>query len=354
MIQDSFGIISVSHTRSDSLSAWSFHSVKGGVGKSTLALHVARHLAERNRVALIDMDLTGTSLADVLDLHAPYWEVEGNRLPLEQKPARWAPPLVGLRARGNTSESIACGVPFLNDWFLHPRDVDYKRKDIDVEAMVWKERLPSPSSENLWILPSSAFPDDIARVLPLLYDEPFAAYVEGRLEWLLDALLRAGVTHVVFDTPPTIPGLSRAVLSIALRLPEHQHMSKDERTPAVLAAANVTWTPWLVTTQDVQDLIAVERWLEAIDPSDLERLGVVMNRCEVSQSQVQEKLERWRNGSDVEESAIATTSRRSSLFEMKAWVTIPQLEDMRAFDVLRGPHAAGSSFGRIKALISRT
>lgn len=50
-----------------------FCSVKGGVGKSTLATATAKLLARRpdRRVVLIDADMTGTSLADGLRLRAP-------------------------------------------------------------------------------------------------------------------------------------------------------------------------------------------------------------------------------------------------------------------------------------------
>ena len=49
-----------------------FCSVKGGVGKSTLAVACATRLARQGReVVLIDADLTGSSLADGLTLEAP-------------------------------------------------------------------------------------------------------------------------------------------------------------------------------------------------------------------------------------------------------------------------------------------
>ena len=54
------------------------HSQKGGVGKTLISLYLARRLAEPTtshggelRTVLIDADLTGTSLADVLGLEAP-------------------------------------------------------------------------------------------------------------------------------------------------------------------------------------------------------------------------------------------------------------------------------------------
>ncbi|HSP81445.1 MAG TPA: P-loop NTPase, partial [Myxococcaceae bacterium] len=75
---------------SGSLRCYSFHSVKGGVGKSTLSVLTALGLAQRGGrpVTLIDMDLTGTSLADVLPLEAPAWDSVAleEKLPLLRPP----------------------------------------------------------------------------------------------------------------------------------------------------------------------------------------------------------------------------------------------------------------------------
>lgn len=55
----------------------SVHSQKGGVGKTILALYLARRLAQKGdewpglKTVLIDADLTGTSLAEGIPLVAP-------------------------------------------------------------------------------------------------------------------------------------------------------------------------------------------------------------------------------------------------------------------------------------------
>jgi Mrp family chromosome partitioning ATPase len=52
--------------------AHAFASVKGGVGKSALAIFAAKFLALQNRKPLlVDCDMTGTSFADGLRLCAP-------------------------------------------------------------------------------------------------------------------------------------------------------------------------------------------------------------------------------------------------------------------------------------------
>ena len=69
---------------------YAFCSAKGGVGKSTLALTCARLLGEPKErgCLLIDADLTGTSLADGLDLRAPVvgLAADGQGLDLQAAP----------------------------------------------------------------------------------------------------------------------------------------------------------------------------------------------------------------------------------------------------------------------------
>ena len=325
----------MSSTPPDKLKVWSFHSVKGGVGKSTLALLTARRLAQSSRVALIDMDLTGTSLADVVPLLAPTWSTVGHDLtqddlPLETAPTSWLDPSAGMRVRAAATTGSPRGVPFLNDWFMHQRDVEHARGDVNVQSIMWKAR----DDNNLLVIPSSAFPYDISRVLPLLYDEPFGAFVESRLEWLLDALLAVGVDHVVFDTPPTLPGLSKAVLSLALRLPDHESLAKTGSAPKRLADANTTWHAWIVTTQDTQDLRAVERWLEAVEPDDSARMLVVINRTASKYTEIREHLERVTVGAAADESAGGASVRPSPIFDGRTPVCIGRIENMGLFDVV--------------------
>lgn len=104
------------------------------------------------------------------------------------------------------------------------------------------------------------------------------------MEWLLHWLLaRTDVRTVIFDTPPTIPGLSRAILSMAMRLPDHQDLAEDGGTPLELTKERtpvITWTPCLVASTDLQDMRAAERWLEGHDAKELDRILVLINRSE--------------------------------------------------------------------------
>ena len=96
------------------MNGWSFHSVKGGVGKSTLstrcALALARKRPER-RVYLVDLDLTGTSLADGLPLRAPDFGFPPN------EPLNWRRPRIGSHSvdeSRNRATARAC-------WATPPR-----------------------------------------------------------------------------------------------------------------------------------------------------------------------------------------------------------------------------------------
>src|SRR5437868_4597375 len=85
----------------------SIHSVKGGIGKSTLAVYIAlRQALDRPQAAvyLVDLDLTGTSLGDALPLWAPRWDHQGSQeqplLNLDNAPDGYLP-------RADTIERIA-------------------------------------------------------------------------------------------------------------------------------------------------------------------------------------------------------------------------------------------------------
>lgn len=276
-----------------SLRCVSFHSVKGGVGKSTLSYLVARELAKTERVALIDADLTGTSLADVLDLRPPHWNPVGpaDPLPLHTPPDGWrevGKSVALLDERSALSNGHAQKVPLLNDFLLWTKDRYDPERDVDPRALFWKLPESDALCENLFVIPSSALPNDLGQILPLIYDELHAAYLESRFEWLLHWILeKTSIRTIVFDTPPTIPGVSRSVLSMAIRLPQYRDLAEDGGTPRMLTKQltyPIQWTPCLVATPDTQDLGAANRWLEASgsaeEQEEIDRILVVLNRAD--------------------------------------------------------------------------
>lgn len=270
----------------------SFHSVKGGVGKSTLATVAALQCARskpNQRVYLVDMDLTGTSLADVLPIIAPSWpESALSRALIETPPS-------GFHSLDQTRERIRARnmaasepdwsmadlyVPFLNDYLLHVPSNDGSGNDAAVDSICWRFE---DGMENLRVLPSSAVPGDLRRIVPVIFDEQHGAFLEARLESLLSNLVVAnnGLDFtVVIDVPPTIPGLSRSVMSLGLRLgADHKEpLALRGGVPDALRGVHVSWTLHLVTSPDPQDLLATERWLSLVLPEERARFRVVVNR----------------------------------------------------------------------------
>jgi len=270
----------------------SFHSVKGGVGKSTLAVLAARGLATREThpVVLIDMDLTGTSLADVLALRAPCWDAAPWPDRLARRPDGWddtPDPTRHIVDRLDEHGALtAAAVPCLNDFLLTPRSLSRVAPKLHPAAFLWKL---AGGFEHLYVIPSSALPADVERIVPVVFDEQRSSFLQARLELLIDALLgyfeeegAKGLT-LVFDTPPTIPGLSRSVLSLALRLGFEEKLALVDgaRLPLRVEQAKVRWRAFLTATQDPQDWQALLRWLE--DPAlgterDIAVLRVIFNR----------------------------------------------------------------------------
>lgn len=269
----------------------SFHSVKGGVGKSTLATVSAIQLAHAHpeaRVLLIDMDLTGTSLADVLPLRAPSWKEPADPVRLESEPdadlLSVEASRKGIRRREDCDQDpYLRHVPFLNDYLLYaPPD---GQTDADPRGLFW--RLAS-APENLAVVPSSALPRDLQRILPVIFDEHQSAFLEARLEALIARVLRIDEDEdtqelrdlcVVIDVPPTLPGLSRAVLSVVLRLTAPDHVAAlvdDGQSPPVFKQLGERdGMSFVVASEDFQDLRAAARWLRLADDP---RLRLIVNR----------------------------------------------------------------------------
>lgn len=260
----------------------SVHSVKGGVGKSTVATLAALSLARRSPsvpVFLIDMDLTGTSLADVLPLEAPRW-LDCDVMPDPTTvPTEFWDRATSLDLMEKRDLSGARHVPFLNDFLLYATPDWYAEADMPVEAVAWRI---ADGPSNLKVVPSSALPTDLERTLAVIFDEQHSAYLEGRLERFLNGLCQATQSEieVVFDVPPTIPGLSRAVLSLGLRLgaAQKQPLARDDFIPAPLADREVSARALMLTTLDLQDLRAMHRWMSRVLEPEEALFKVVINR----------------------------------------------------------------------------
>jgi len=243
-------------------------------------------LARKYPTLLVDMDLTGTSLADVFPLRAPRLAERGMKLVLEDRPTAGflslAESRTGMERRAQEQDPVAKHVPFLNDDFLFEQNRFDASRDTCPGALSWQlDTQDETIRNNLRVVPSSALPNDLCRILPIIYDESYAGFLEARLEWFLARTIeQSPVRHVVFDSPPTIPGLSAALLSLSMRLPERIGLTREgwNDTPSALREARTHWVPVLVTTPDLQDLRAADRWLRDLNAKEQARVLVAVNR----------------------------------------------------------------------------
>lgn len=268
------------------LHCYSFHSVKGGVGKSTLSTLLAHTFAAQQAdtpVYLIDMDLTGTSLSDVLPLEAPRWPSETVEL-LHEPSDFWSCEETFARIDRRHEPGLADPrqVPYLNDYLLWA-DTDWSTdRDVLPSALAWRMR---GAPANLRVIPSSAKPKDLQCIMPVIFDEEHAAFLEARIEALLDALVtRHERCVVVFDTPPTVPGLSHSILSLGFRLGGDTKipLADDQYIPPRLRDVVLRWKIAMVVSPDRQDLVAAERWMALIDDTQRELVRLVVNRVPAS------------------------------------------------------------------------
>jgi hypothetical protein len=194
---------------------------------------------------------------------------------------------------GQSKAPEPTGVSFLNDYLLFATPDWSEQQDMPVESVLW--RMEGNLPESLRVIPSSALPVDLERIIPVVFDENHSGFLEGRLEYLLDALVpQEGVHTVVVDTPPTIPGLSRSVLSLALRLSrkEKTPLSEQGGMPSRLKEAPVEWTAFVVGSMDHQDVRAANRWLSLVKDEERERIRFLVNRVPKGEAQqVRKELE---------------------------------------------------------------
>lgn len=276
-----------------------FSSVKGGVGKSTLTVACAKVLQSAGRsCAVIDLDLTGTSLMDGLDLCAPR-EPGGGFYSREET----------LRLRDARRISTLDQPPrpprFVNDLFL-----DLSADGVfDVGSGMWSHA----EDDGARYLPASSLPAHV-----LLAADWFAPVQQD--EWslllvrLLDRLTRElpHLTDVVLDLPSGMHGFAYRALTVV------SHLARGEPLPAghpQLADADRRWTvhPFLVTSPDRNDLFAAVESLAVLSPA-LPGLRVLVNRMR------SEPIERVRarvvdrfGATGIEEALEGLHERESSL-----------------------------------------
>ena len=154
------------------------YSMKGGVGKSTVALLLGHHLAEAEpagrKVAILDFDLTGTSL--------------DRALPDEAKPDA-----------AGTAEGDGRGLDDFLTWY--PDGVEGADEPPPRRVRLATDR------GGLVLFPSEAPVGAMAEVLPFLYRERQTGLFHDRLQELLTRLDKDGVEVAILDNVPGRAGL---------------------------------------------------------------------------------------------------------------------------------------------------
>lgn len=262
-----------------------FCSVKGGVGKSTLAIVSAIYLSRKGRrVVVIDADLTGTSLADGLRLCAPDIPLtpEGSMDLLAPPAQRWLTlaQTESLRdARkslpaqtGETGETLP-PPPFFNDVLLFRGQGT--SNECQMGAVLWRSSVHS----ELQVLPASSIRHDVNVALGWLYQEERLPW-SCRLAWIIQAMVEQmpDLTDIVFDLPPGLFGFAHAILSLLVRVTDPKPMPPDFPSHSnydVVYSIN----PFMVTTPDRSALLAsVEEYIR-LKPQ-IAQLGFLVNRTQ--------------------------------------------------------------------------
>ncbi len=260
-----------------SLHLHAFCSMKGGVGKSTLAVASATRLAQQGRrVILIDADMTGSSLSDGLLLRAPVVAVNSNGFMDLTAPAtgEFLSLEETVRRRDERQRAqkdrVQVPPPYFNDALICPR-IDGRECNLD--ALLWRhDEIPS-----LRVLPASPLRADVAVAVGWLYREEHFVWAT-RLCQLLFSLVeqQTDLSDVVFDLPPGLFGFAQAALTMMALLGGEGPL--PETLPRfVEAGVQIRLNPFLVTTPDRNALVvSVEEYLRLAP--HLPALELLVNR----------------------------------------------------------------------------
>lgn len=260
-----------------------FCSVKGGVGKSTLAVVCGHLLAEAGSTCVvIDADLTGTSLADGLRLRAPILRKrEDGTLDLNAEPEKPGELFTAdetrlLRLeRGNPPDDKPRGIPFFNDILLNINEDDIAHVG-RVKAALWSSGSQKSKRGNLFYLPSSPTRRDVAMALGWLYHADNPLLWLRRVAWIIDGLVNQmpELRDIVVDLPPGLAGFSHEIMLLVSSLASKNAMPSDYPN-----WEEIDWrvNPFLVMSQDSSDLFASLEYFQEFS-SFVAGLKPVVNR----------------------------------------------------------------------------
>ncbi len=240
-----------------------FASVKGGVGKSTLAIACAKLLAGLGRKpVLVDGDMTGTSFADGLNLCAPRCALSA-----DGKLDLLAPPeaehytvsetrSLRVKRRDGSREGMPRPPPYVNDVLNHLDRCFGEQLPFDalrVDAFLWRHE----EDDGVLYLPSSSLRRDVGESLGWI------RVLEGErfdwvrcLSWAFHILCehRQDITDIVVDLPPGTVGLTHELLVLLYQLQEGRALPAGYPT---WNQEGTRWTanPFLVLSTDRNDML---------------------------------------------------------------------------------------------------
>lgn len=249
-----------------------FCSVKGGVGKSTLAVVTGKLLASLGRVpVVIDLDMLGASLADGLSLRAPKVPTRDGLLDLEAPPAaEWASVEETRNMRDDRKtwvehnadrfDTLVSAPPpvFLNEAFFYP--VPTPGRDCCVSALLWCHE----EDDGVGYLPSSPLREDARRSAPYSLGALGGFAWVRRLAWILDALIeeRRDITDIVIDLPPGTWGFAHEIMVFIGALGRDGGLPSGY--PGWRETLDVRINPFIVTSRDRGDHVLAFEYLSSV------------------------------------------------------------------------------------------
>lgn len=263
-----------------------FCSVKGGVGRSTLAVICAKLLASLGRVPVVlDCDLTGTSLADGLNLRPPQVALEEDGAmdlvaPPSELPFHSAEMYRTLRRRreqmifeeGDHSKwkDRPLPPPYINDavhfafMYLEP---------VRMDSLLWRME----PDDGVLYFPSSSAQEDVLQTAEWFYtDKPFEFAKALMMTMNAMAQQMPRITDIIIDLPPGIWGFPHEALVLAHSLMKDPFLKQTTLDTPEL----IYWepNPFMVSSRDPNDFVPALEYI-ARHSDKLPMLKPLVNRA---------------------------------------------------------------------------
>jgi len=189
---------------------YSIHSQKGGVGKTSIAIAIAGFEAIFNhkKVLLIDADLTGTSIKDIL---------RREKKKSEKNPLTYT-----------FNNKLILAAP---DTFEKNTPIFAPKKGADSSFGLSKFYNKSEIEPKIYFSPSSPLYEDILEIIPLISQEDYLHFFRHRFEDIIVAAMNEGFEIIIIDLPPGFYGLSKNICDMMFDQIINKIEKDDDRNP---------------------------------------------------------------------------------------------------------------------------